>query len=448
MQRVASLGNVREAFAHPDARRLLRLRLIAQAGDGLFQASLASAVFFNPESATNPRQAALGFIVFYLPYSLVGPFAGVFLDRWRRTRIAVVANIVRAGFVALAMTALLTLGTDAIGFYAAALGVLGMSRFYLSSLNAALPHVVPTHRLVTGNAVMATSGTVTAFSVAIFALLSRDLLGEGITGNARFGLLAGGMFLVAAYAATRIQVSLGPANPATTPLRDALGTVVAEMARGARHVRATPRAARALAVVSAHRFLFGLALISTVLLYRNTFDDTGVLPGGEAGLATAVATTTVGILTAAVLTPRILRRISKQTWITRLLLAAACAFGLLAPTYTPAAILLASGILGFVSQGLRIAIDTIVQEDIADDFRGRVFSFYDMLFNLALVTSAAAAAFVLPTSGKSYAVLAVITIGYVATATIFTRLHRREASGVGESGVGGSGVGGSGVETA
>src|SRR6266516_7645666 len=76
-------------------RRLYVTRLSSQAADGVFQASLAGAVLFNPERAATPAEVAAGFAVLLLPYSLVGPFAGVLLDRWRRQRVLAVANLLR-----------------------------------------------------------------------------------------------------------------------------------------------------------------------------------------------------------------------------------------------------------------------------------------------------------------------------------------------------------------
>ena len=69
---------VRELLAEPDFRRLLGLRLSGQFADGLFQAALVSAVFFDPNRATTATEAAVGFATLLLPFSVVGPFAGVF----------------------------------------------------------------------------------------------------------------------------------------------------------------------------------------------------------------------------------------------------------------------------------------------------------------------------------------------------------------------------------
>src|SRR3954451_22652691 len=100
--------NVRHLLARPDFRRLLATRLLAQFGDGVFQAALAGTVLVNPQRAADPLDVAAGFAILLLPYSLVGPFAGVWLDRWSRRSVLVRANVLRAGLVA--VVAVLVLG--------------------------------------------------------------------------------------------------------------------------------------------------------------------------------------------------------------------------------------------------------------------------------------------------------------------------------------------------
>src|SRR5882672_11453915 len=80
-------------------RRLLGVRLASQLGDGMFQAALAGSLLFNPQQATSPLAVAGGFAVLLLPYSIVGPYVGVFLDRWSRRSVLYAANLIRAGLV-------------------------------------------------------------------------------------------------------------------------------------------------------------------------------------------------------------------------------------------------------------------------------------------------------------------------------------------------------------
>ena len=52
--------------------------------------------------------------------------------------------------------------------------------------------------------------------------------------------------------------------------------------------------------------------------------------------------------------------------------------------------------LGLAAQGVKICVDTILQREVDDGFRGRVFTVYDMVFNGVFVAAAALAAVVLP----------------------------------------------------
>ncbi len=76
-------------LAERDFRRLFSTRLVSQAGDGMFTAGLGTYVFFNATSFPNPARAAGAFAVLYLPYSLIGPFAGIIIDRVSRRQILV-----------------------------------------------------------------------------------------------------------------------------------------------------------------------------------------------------------------------------------------------------------------------------------------------------------------------------------------------------------------------
>ena len=76
-------------------RRLLELRAVSQFGDGLFQAALAGAILFNPEREAEPWAIAAAFAVLFLPYSVLGPFAGALLDRWDRRLVIIGANLGR-----------------------------------------------------------------------------------------------------------------------------------------------------------------------------------------------------------------------------------------------------------------------------------------------------------------------------------------------------------------
>ena len=382
-------------------------------------------MFFNPDHQTDPKQAAAGFVVLLLPYSLVGPFAGVFLDRWRRQRVLVLANIIRCLFILTTAFVLLVHGSSGGFFYVAALAALSVNRFYLSALSASLPHVVQRSQLLLANSVSTTSGSIVTIVGLGVALALRKAVGPGDHGNAVIAVSSCAFYLSASFVAQRMPVALlGPESTAA-PLAQALRNVFRGLAAGAAHVWSRRPAARALGAIAASRLLFGMATIGTLLLYRNYFHDHGMLRAGLVGLGQAFAASAAGYVLAAFVTPAATDRIGKPRWIVLVFSGAAVAqvaFGL---PFAMAPLLAGAAVVGFVTQSAKICVDTIVQEEIDDDFRGRVFSFYDMLFNLTFVVAAVVAAFVLPKDGKSYAVLIAIGAGYALTALAYCAAERR-----------------------
>src|SRR5689334_14087193 len=164
----------------------------------MLEAGLTSYVLFSPQrEATGPQIAAV-FAVLLLPYSLVGPFAGVLIDRWRRRQILVYANVLRAG-LALVLAAFAASSVENAWFGVVALVALGVNRFYLAALSAALPHVVAPGRLVTANAVATTAGTVATAVGAGLALGARAAFGNTDRVAALSVLVVSAGYLVAGF---------------------------------------------------------------------------------------------------------------------------------------------------------------------------------------------------------------------------------------------------------
>ncbi|RKS79312.1 MFS transporter [Actinomadura pelletieri DSM 43383] len=409
-----------------DFRRLYGTRLASQLTDGVFQVALAGYVFFSPERQTTAAKAAAAFAVTLLPYSALGPFAGVFIDRWRRRQILVWAPVLRAVLVLL-VAGVAAAGRDGPALFAGVLVVLGVNRFFLAALSAALPHVVRRDHLVTANAFSVTSGTVIAFVGGGIGYLLRRVFGAGDGGTALILVSAAGMFLVAGIIATRLpRQLLGPHPPEdavldTRPnaprITESLSSVVDGLVDGARHLARRPQAALALGAIAFHRFLYGVILIMTLLLCRNHFAD-----GPNAGLETfavMLGLTGAGYFTAALITPPVVRRISKQAWVSWLLAAAALSLLGLGLPFAERSWAAAGFVLGVVSQGVKLCVDTTLQESIDDAYRGRVFAVYDMLFNAMFAAAAAAAATWLPSDGRAEMTLLAVTAAYAAGAVAY-----------------------------
>ncbi len=416
-------STVRSLFGRTDFRRLYATRLLSQFGDGVFQAALAGTVLFNPQRAADPLDVAAAFAVLLLPWSLVGPFAGVWLDRWSRRTVLLRANVLRADLVAVVAAVILG-GVDGVPFYLAGLAVFGVNRFILAALSAGLPHT--TDALVPANALSTTSGSIATVAGGGAALLLLPLTGSGDAGYAVLALAAAAPYLAASAVVSRFDRGhLGPDDVVRTGAPPVRG-VAAGLVAGARHVWARPPAAAALAAIGLHRICFGLLTLMTLLLHRGPFEAaTGLFQGGLAGLGQLVAAIAAGSLLAATVTPAAVRAVGRVRWTVGLLLFAALAQPLLGLPFAPGPVLAGGLVLGFVGQGVKICVDATLQETVDDDFRGRVFSVYDTVFNVAFVAAVVAAAFVLPDSGRSVPVLLVVGAGYLLATAAYLGIRRR-----------------------
>lgn len=414
---------MRAVLARRDFRRLFATRLLAQAGDGVFQAALAGTVLFNPQRAADPVDVAAAFAVLLLPYSLVGPFAGVWLDRWSRRAVLLRANVLRAGLVGV-VAVLIAGGVQGTAFYAAGLVVFAVNRFVLAALSAGLPHT--TDDLVPANALSTTSGSVATVVGGGVALGLLQLTGSGNAGYAVIAAAAALPYLAsAAVVAGFAPRHLGP-DEATLAGRLGAREVAAGLVAGARHVRVRPPAAAALTVIALHRLAFGLFTLMTLLLYRNTLDGGSALfPGGLAGLGQVTAAIAAGSLLAAGVTPGAVARLGPVRWTLALLLASAVVQPLLLLPFRAPGVVAAALLLGFAGQGVKICVDATLQATVDDDFRGRVFSVYDTVFNVGFVAAVLGAAFLLPESGTSVPALAVVAGLYLVAAAGFVVVRRR-----------------------
>ena len=313
-------------------RLLLGSRLTGQLGDGLVQSSLATFVLFSPERQPTATRVALAFAILLLPYSLVGPFAGVLIDRWWRRTILVRANLLRALLV-VGLAAVVFSGRDDWVLAVAVLVVLGVNRFILASLSAGLPHVVADRYLVTGNALAPTAGTVAAVIGGLAGVAIRSAAGGGDVGSVVVLGCAIAAYVVASLVATRLRpAELGPDDDTEA---ESVRGVARGMVDGLRHLRERRPAARAIGLVMVHRVIFGIAVALAVLQVRGVLhpDDSEAAIGA---LTLTTAAAGFGAFLGAVSTPRASRRFGAVRWSAGALVAGVTLGAIGVATGTPA----------------------------------------------------------------------------------------------------------------
>lgn len=426
---MVALPALRELLSTRDFRRLYSVRLVGQFADGLMQAALATFVLFSPEREPDALKVASAFAILLLPYSVIGPFAGVLLDRWKRRNVLVNANVAKTVGI-LPIIVLVAAGNDGLLLGLFVLIVLGIGRFVLAALSASLPHVVQGRDLVTANALTPTSGTIAVAIGALAGVGIRSLAGGGDAGSELILVLAGAGFILSALLATRLGVwSLGPAGDLA---RDTLRGVIAGFVSGLRILGAHPRPRRAITVVAVHRISFGMLTVDALLLVRNTFNTVAQADHALTQFAIITGAAAAGALAGAALTPWSTRRLGTVTWSAIVLLVGGLTGGLLVVAGSESVslplLLAGAAFFGFVGQTVKVCADTEVQLHIRDDHLGRVFSLFDMIVNASLVLGITFMALCAPASGQAPAMIALAGLLLVVTgAWLLTKAQTKGA---------------------
>jgi hypothetical protein len=408
----------RSVRALPEFWRLLELRAVSSLGDGLFQGGLVGALLFNPDRATGPWEIAGDFAVLFLPYSLLGPFAGALLDRWDRRGVLIGANLARLVLM-VAVALILAFGAGDGWVLLGALVVNGFTRFVSSGLSAALPHVVPRDQVVAMNSVQNATGAAVLFIGAIFMLVPRWLFGAGDSGSAAVIFLAATQVALALFLSVRFTPRvLGPDDTARAVHGSVAYAVATGWGYGLRTVLGVQSVAATLSGVVAHRIVFGINTLLILVLVRHT-GSASVAGLGVAALFAASAG--IGAFLANFLTPAAVRRWGRYAT-ANVALALAAVIQLGAAGLDLPVMVTCGFLLGAAGQVVKLCADSAMQLDVDDALRGHVFTVQDSLFWVAFVGSVAACAAVIPADGHSPALVvagaAVYLVGLAIHASV------------------------------
>ncbi|MEV6136208.1 MFS transporter [Nocardia sp. NPDC051990] len=401
----------------PGVVRLALIRFTGQFGDGMFQAALSGAILFNPERETDPLAIAAAFAVLLLPYSLIGPYAGALLDRWDRRAVLLVANVVRAVLIGAVGVGLLAV-SSATPLLLLALAVVGVSRFVLAGVSAALPRVLDPHWLVPANSVLATvasgcAGVGAAAAVAIIGWIGAGNFASAVAvAISAVWSVCGAVFAVGFGAGV-----LGPA-PGTAARESTVHAIATGLRHGAAAVWGAVRVTTAMIGIGTHRIVFGTNTLIMVLVLRQAPVDGGGANTGLTRFGLTIGCTAAGMLVAAVVAPVLIPRLGRsRTVVLGLLTATVVQLALVTPTAIATAgtaahrahqlLLVAAFLFGLAGQTIKLTGDASMQMDIDDTRRGQVFALQDTVFNIAFVLAIALTALVIPADGRSITVVLV-----------------------------------------
>ena len=138
---------IREVFKLKPVRRLWAAQVVSVFGDFLAIFAVISYVSFNLHASAG--QVTLITVSFMIPFAIVGPVAGVFVDRWNVKRTMIASDLIR-GVLCLA----LVFAGNVWQIYAILFLLSTVSTFFVPAQSVTLRTIVPKEGLLAANALV------------------------------------------------------------------------------------------------------------------------------------------------------------------------------------------------------------------------------------------------------------------------------------------------------
>ena len=465
------LARLRQLTRHQAFNRLLRVRIAAQTGDGTVQVGMASYVLFSPQNAPNAVAIATVLAITLLPFSVIGPFVSVLLDRFPRQRIAMFTDITRA-VICLIIAGLIwtnnaSSGWGYVALFTLLLIAISLNRFMLAGLAAGLANTVNEDEYLSASSIMPMIGPLGLMLGGGIAGGTRLILGSVMTtdqANAVIFAIAAGIFVLSAAFASRIpknglesiRVWVDAPKGSSVVADQALAIPVVESGQqplGAEqtkayratdpsnavdvwrglveafvYLRTKKTVMLGLTSVSVQRTTYGLLMVTTILAYRNYFHGSDDLPAAIVDLGLWFGITGAGYVLSGVFAPIVSNKFGVRGAIVLFLFGSAVVQLVPGSIFTRPTLVAAGFLLGLFAQSMKVCVDTVVQAHVDDEFKGRTFVLYDIMFNATLVFGATIGAFIVPEHGLSLPIYLGMSVAFFLVASWFTLRSRSLSS--------------------
>ncbi|MGL5928298.1 MAG: MFS transporter [Dermatophilaceae bacterium] len=400
--------------------RLTELHAVNAAADAALTVSLAGTVFAMPTDEARSR-VALFLLLTMAPFLLLAPLVGPLLDRFRHgRRWALGSTLATRAFLAWVLASAVV--EESAWLFPAALGCLVASKSYAVARAAAVPRLLPERiTLVTANS-----------RINLAALVGMALGGGLAIALSRVGpdwslRLAFVVYVTATVLAIRLPARVdsarGELDTDGTPAGE---EPILQPERGVRRLRALPRSVRyVLWLATGARMLTGFLTLYLVFLMREE-----PIPGWSGPLVLALVAGAAGLGNALGSLVGNRRRNPDPQVLASVIAAVALLASLLtAVLYSVWALVVLGLATGTAAQLGKLSLDALVQRDIADHTRARVFSWSETILQASWVVGGAVGIVVPLEPRLGFGAITVLVLGAGLLAVRSARVGRLPSSG-------------------
>jgi dTMP kinase len=323
-----------------------------------------------------------------VPGFFFGPLAGVLVDRWDRKRVMIACDLGRATVIAL-----LPFVSGLGGLVAASLALEALTLLWSPAKEASVPKLVPPSHLAAANSLsLAAAYGTFPFAALLFAILagvSTWLAGLGVTHASSLDQMTLAFYVdsltFVASAALVSRLDIGGrrirAADAAVETRWSPAQALQELREGWQYIFINPTV-RAVNLGLAMALIGGGMLIPLGAVY-----STDVLDSGAAGYGLFTTALGFGVALGALGVALLQRRLPMERVFTTCLLLAGCLLFLAASAGTLGVATVAVGLMGVAVGPVYVSGFVLLQQEVSDDLRGRVFSSLNLLVRSCVLLS-------------------------------------------------------------
>ena len=344
-----------------DFARLWFGQVVSNAGDWVNYVALTALVWNLTGSAW---MVAVLRACHAVPLLLLGPFSGVFVDRWNRKTILIVVDILRAGLVLM-----FPFARDVGTIFLITLVFNVVSTFFAPAKNSLIPNIVKEKQLLAANSL---SSTTQNMAMVIGPAIGGIILASSGTATAFY--VNSATFIVSAIAIASMTAS--GASPALTAARE---SALDELKAGLRFAYSMPPVRFALLLEIGLMVGWGSINMLAIVIAEQ------VLGGGPTEFGLLLTATGVGSLAGAVVAGIMGNRVG----LAGLFPIGFGIIGLAIAGLAGSQVLLAASMAYFFAGIGRtvaeVAATTVYQKTVPDALRGRVFALRHMVTHLVIL---------------------------------------------------------------
>ncbi len=354
-------------------------QIISNFGDRLNQMALIGLVHSRTPGSTLELAKLISFTV--LPVFLIGPIAGIYVDRWNRKYTMIGCDLLR-GFLVFIIPLAVIYSRGMLPIYAIVFLVFSITRFFLPSKLSIIPDIVSKDRLLLANSLISTTmmiATILSFGFGGILVFKLGVRGSFYVDSISYFLSA--VTIAFIFVKERAQRHIRYERLNST----ALSSILEEIKEGFRYLRSH----KDVRLVSNILFLL-MSGVGAVYVIIIVFIQEA-LGSATRDLGFLVMFLGLGLFLGSILYGRLGQRFSRQ----KTMFFALSITGALVILFTilveqTSSFFLAGAIsllLGVFISPMIVSSNTLMHEVIPDELRGRIFSSLEIIIHIAFLAS-------------------------------------------------------------